>query len=433
MALSAASGSLTVPTVTGNQTITGVGFQPKVVLFLAIPATADGSVATAAQGFGVGVSSTNRRSSAAASRDNVASSDTAAGIDNSKCIYLMDYAATILCAADLVSMDSDGFTLNWTTANGTQYVVLYLALGGTDLTNVTTGQFTERTATGNQSVTGVGFAPDCLMLFAYRGTGTAPPSNSAAGDVRFRLGVGTAAGQWQLNGQSRNGQVAAITNRYQRTNSIYSRINDAADSVAKEASLVSLDSDGFTLNYSVADTAAYYIFYVALKGASVGVTSFNQPTATGNQSISGFGFTPKAVLLASFNAAAATTVQVHNRYSLGIGTSSSARGAIWSGDTDAADPMICDSFLDRTKIIKLATEGTPTVDAEADLVSLDADGFTLNWTTVDATARQILAFAIGQPADGGGGGGGESVGVSPYRLRHDLSGASRAGARGLAC
>ena len=38
---------------------------------------------------------------------------------------------------------------------------------------------------------------------------------------------------------------------------------------------------------------------------------------------------------------------------------------------------------------------TATIDAEADLTSLDPDGFTVNWTTNDAVATEILYMGSG--------------------------------------
>jgi hypothetical protein len=38
---------------------------------------------------------------------------------------------------------------------------------------------------------------------------------------------------------------------------------------------------------------------------------------------------------------------------------------------------------------------SPTVDAEADLDSFDADGFTLDWVAADATARELFVLALG--------------------------------------
>ncbi len=38
----------------------------------------------------------------------------------------------------------------------------------------------------------------------------------------------------------------------------------------------------------------------------------------------------------------------------------------------------------------------------ADLVSFDNDGFTLDWTTADATAREFIGIAFGDAAAAGG-------------------------------
>jgi hypothetical protein len=47
-----------------------------------------------------------------------------------------------------------------------------------------------------------------------------------------------------------------------------------------------------------------------------------------------------------------------------------------------------------TKVLRHATNPS-TVDAEADLNSFDADGYTLGWTTADATAREFVAVSMG--------------------------------------
>ena len=42
--------------------------------------------------------------------------------------------------------------------------------------------------------------------------------------------------------------------------------------------------------------------------------------------------------------------------------------------------------------------GTPSTNAEADLTTLDSDGFTVNWTTADATAREFYYLLLGSSA-----------------------------------
>jgi len=88
--------------------------------------------------------------------------------------------------------------------------------------------------------------------------------------------------------------------------------------------------------------------------------------------------------------------QAHPRASFGWATGRSERASWWIGETDNVSPTVASRNLDRTKLIKLMTEGaSPAVNAAADHVSFDSDGETINWTTADATARQILVLWIG--------------------------------------
>jgi hypothetical protein len=56
--------------------------------------------------------------------------------------------------------------------------------------------------------------------------------------------------------------------------------------------------------------------------------------------------------------------------------------------------------LARGNAASAANTGNPTINAQADFVSFNSNGFTLNWTTADATARQILYWAIGPTNSG---------------------------------
>jgi hypothetical protein len=109
----------------------------------------------------------------------------------------------------------------------------------------------------------------------------------------------------------------------------------------------------------------------------------------------GVGFTPKAILLFS-NGQTGTGVASHARLSIGMGTSASQRHASWTGDKDASATSVNDTSQQTDQILTIAVETTPTVSAEADLSSLDSDGFTLNYGTADGTAYGFSYLAIGE-------------------------------------
>jgi hypothetical protein len=195
--------------------------------------------------------------------------------------------------------------------------------------------------------------------------------------------------------RSKNAANPQIAKHRQSTSKVAISLSDAG--VAGEADFVSFDSDGFTLNYTTAPATADIMYYLALRGPQVAVGALNQPGSTGNQTTSGLSFTPKALILASANNTSANNDATNNdgQVSIGWGTSSTARGSIWAGDLTGVSPTQADKDLDRTKILKMFTPGTPTLNAAADLDSFGSGQFVLNWTTVDATARQVLYFALG--------------------------------------
>jgi hypothetical protein len=367
--------------------VTGVGFQPKVVLFRYNMSPTDASQSDSVIGFGVGISSSDRRTAGDYENHNLTTSNHAAWNQDTYCIYTPSGSAR----ADFVSMDSDGFTVNWVGAS--QMKVQYLALGGDALTNYKTGVGSAKTTTGNQSYTGVGFQPTALIVWAGKFS-TTPLDQSTNGNGLFGFATSSNA-RGMVAWRNLNNSNPQVAKRRQSTQRVLS-----STTTFTEADFVSFDSDGFTLNYTTAGGNADIFYYLALRGPHVKVSSFNQPTTTGNQSLTGAGFMPKAAIMMSANDVSANNdaAQAHARASFGWATGTSERASLWIGETDNVSPTVAWRDHDSTKLIKLMTEssgGSPTVNAAADHVSFDSDGQTINWTTADGTARQILVLWIG--------------------------------------
>ncbi len=394
-------GSFSKPNATtGNQVVTGVGFQPKVVIFFGNSKTGDGSHAGARMYFGAMDSAGHQATMGMQSSDAAANSASDKRWSNTHAITnIIDGTPTVSGEAAYVSMDADGFTINWNTCDATQSIVNYIALAGTDLTNAYVGSFAAPTSiNANFAVTGVGFQPDSIILFEddLTTTPTADVTNAASG-VHSLSFIKSTSKKGFSRILSQDAQAIMNTGSYQRTDRVHTTLSGALLEV-RIADFVSFDSNGFTLNFSTVAANATYMSYIALKGGQFDVGAFNQNTTTqgtGNQSITGVGFTPSLVMLQSINQASSTSIQNFGRYSFGVATSSSERGSVWMGDTDNVADSVADSYLDRTKSLVMYTEGTPTLTTAMDFVSMDADGFTVNNTTVDATSRQVLYFAVG--------------------------------------
>lgn len=386
--MNAKVGSITQKASTGNQGYTGVGFTPKVLIFFFANRTSDTNAAhynpnPSGQAYGIAISSTSRV--VLSNEDDFSGGGVLA--DNTKCIRLRDPSGpTELCAADLVSMDADGFTLNWTTSDGSSRLFSYIALGGADL-SVFLKEFAAKTSTGSHPVTGVGFQPDAMILLTSDHT-TAPGTRDGVTTGRMHIGMATGgSGEYGATSYSWDGVTA---DAYQRKDQVVAQVGSATTKL-KEATLTSFDSDGFTLNYTTASAAALLNWALCLRGIECKSTSLNKPTTTGDQSISSLTFTPKVLIMTSRGATTSTSIANDQRHFMGAATGSTERAAV--GHISANNEW---HSYDRTKVMRMyADDATPTVQGVADFVSFDANGFTINWSTADATQRECIFLALG--------------------------------------
>lgn len=113
-------GTQAIPGSAGNQVVTGIGFQPDVVLFFAY-----GQGTTNPDSSGVALTGASLTKQVAANNEKE--------ITSSKCISLEDSlsSSTRDTRASLASLDSDGFTLSWLvtgTVYGGTYIYICLKL-----------------------------------------------------------------------------------------------------------------------------------------------------------------------------------------------------------------------------------------------------------------------------------------------------------------
>ncbi len=387
------SGYFTKSTTTGNQSVTGLGFQPKAILFYWVRASANSASVPRSQGIGF-TDCTNQRAVAVAEDDNAGTSNAGRYRSESNVIVILSNGNPTLSArASFVSCDADGFTINWVVNEVRSDAIYFYALGGSDITNVRAGTFTLTTTLGNQSVTGLGFQPNFLM-FLWSFTEAV---DTASTGLEIGMGVTDGTNQGAIVNVVQDGQANNATKfSQQRTDNVIllTTLGGAQDALAN---IVSLDADGFTVNKSDAPAANTPIFYLAIKGGVHKVGNFLQPTTTGNQTITGVGSQPNGLLLFSFNRTSATTLAAPAYFSLGTANASTSQGNIFSGSRNI-DPSQTQNFNSNSTIITMRSitgiGGAGTNNAVASLSSFNPDGFTLNWSAADATQRQIIYWAI---------------------------------------
>jgi hypothetical protein len=389
VALSTKVGTFSCNTSTGTQAITGVGFSPKVIIFWGCNNTSAGTAASVRTFIGLATAEIAQTHSQSIYAEDAAATTvtyTRAAVTTACIRFAKD--GNVSGVAALQSMDVGGFTLDWTTAAEAAYMVIYLAIGGDDLTNYKVDTFDYGNSTGDQSFTGMGFQPTFLL--------TASTLTSSGATAVQDIGVTTGtSNQYALSYGSRDNQAACIAGMRLRE-LCYSRISNIL-SDATLATLKSFDADGFTFNFSSSGSTQNCKF-LALAGPQILVGAATSPTSTGVQTITTSGIVPKAVLL--FSAGEAATTSLINGLAASYGISDGTnQTALWLGDKQSADPTETKTILSTSKFLQMYAAGSsPSLIAECSLDSFNSGNFKLNWATADATARQFVYVVLGEAA-----------------------------------
>ena len=369
----------------------GLGETPKALIIWSAGKSNSTLGSNARLAFGVSDTTTDR--SASFESDNGVSTTAAQRRVSTGVVTMVDQTGALKAEASVQSVDATNFTLNWTTNNSSAYIFHFIAIGGTHI-RAKVVSWTMRTSTGNQSVTGVGFQPD-VVIHAHAGSGHTSSPSSTSQHGGFGLGAMDSQGnQWAMATFVVDGVSTSDTSRYQRTNRCLVSVGGSQTEV-KDATFVSMDSNGFTINYSNANSSAGQVFSLALKGVQANAGTFNKTTsaATASQSVTGVPFRPRVVLFASAQDVSRTTAQSSAR--LGIGASNvSTEGGIAMQDTNGLSTTSVDGVDSSTKAFTKVNNNTQSTDAAVDVSSLDTAGFSLSWTTNDAVATEMLFLAL---------------------------------------
>lgn len=390
-------GSFTKIGATGTQSITGVGFTPKAIIFWTTgSASASGtwqSHVFSTLGFTTGP--TNSFAVAATSEDAIATSNTGRRMAAKAITNSNTGGSAAEYEADLASFDADGFTLNWTLNAPRNPVINYLALGGSDITGAKVVNWTTPTAVGNKAVIGAGFSPD-LVLHTSAGDLTALGS---AVQAYTNLGIMNKHGQQWANGAAmEDARSPANTGRGQQTDACIAIANTDGTAFQQQAHFVSMDADGFTTNFSNIASVASQVISLCLKGVSSKIGAFAKTTAAAPaaQSITRTGFTPKAVLFSDQRFAASGIPQINAFWGVGAYDGISQRSAT-SIDADAVNPTLVDSIFYSDAVIGPGghSNSVPITTTKGAAASLDTDGFSLSFNPNEAVDTEILYLAIG--------------------------------------
>lgn len=403
MALSSAVGSFNTGTGAIGTTVvvSGLGFAPQVVFFWwsGRTETVDTTArASHARGFGAAVSATARGYVGTSSQDTPTAMFTKRFQDDTQCIGIIVPSTGLLDGLmDLQSMDAGGFTLIVDDQFTADYRIHYLAIGGSDITNVAYSTFAKATVTGNQDITSLAFQPDLILLFGYQFSGIA---GAIIADGRFFIGAADAAGnQGVWFGGSNDGAATSQTLSYCNDIEISAGSSTTVASLDVRASFVSMLSNGFRLNWLEQTTAvADIIQFVALKGGSYKVGSLlTQTDTTTDIVVSGLASQPTSALFVSHGKAESVvdTFQDDDELSIGAFSSTSARAAMATADDDVAGTAVVSTSIEHDEVYVNLDATTGALEGLMDIKTVDSNGFTCIMDDADPAQSFVWYVTFG--------------------------------------
>lgn len=416
-----------------SQSITGVGFAPVAILFWAGGGAVSGTYATGVAAFvGMTAGPTNSASATVAMQDAVSPTSTRQRMDTAPVCVLGPTSVVPIARATLASFDADGFTLAWTATDPAGGLVHYLAIGGAGAAAKVVPWLLP-TVAGNKSVAGAGFAPTGVLHVATLVFGATPPEGKTGASLSIGAQDG-GGGQWALGVAAESGGAASASGRFHRSDSCLGVT--AASTLVTRATHVSLDADGFTVNFPAAPAVAYNVATLCLGGIPVDVGGFAKTSAAApaTQSVAGVGFRPAAVVLAGNQELTYPTTTSHARLAFGA-ADAAGQAAVAIQYASSVNPSSADAIGFANRLYARINNDTPVLDARATLASLDADGFAATWSPNDTAQNSIAYLALGPTAANhpltASMIGSATIAVARLRLAHPL-GATALGAAAFA-
>jgi hypothetical protein len=375
-----------------NVVVTGVGFQGKVLKLWWSGRTGSADAVGSAniqRGIGWAVSTTSRRAVSSRAEDAQATIDTGRSNYDTACVVVQSPTnpATIDGLLDFVSFDADGFTLVVDDQFTASYRIHYQVLGGDDLTDVAIGTI----AAVGEVVTGLGFQPDCVE-FMSGNTGT-PNAPQGGGEMSYGAAI-SAAEQAVWYGDSVSGGATSASINYCRAGEIWA--NSSASVINSRANFVSMDADGFTIDYAELGSAQA-IYYLAMRGGRYALGSLLTATNTTPFSETGLGIgTPVTVMFVSAGKVedAVDTPSANERWIMGAATGAGEQRAMGTWDESGVADSECATAVEHDAVfVNIAT--TDAVQSIMALASMDADGFTVAMNPADAGNQFVWYVAVG--------------------------------------
>ncbi len=286
-------------------------------------------------------------------------------------------------------------------------IIHVLALGGSDFSSYVQSFQVGGSYPGSQAITGVPFAPTGVITLHPNTASDA--TTIIGGEGEIGMGWMTPTGQGAALSNRQGGFVASsTTRRIQR--STYARLMSTAvvTNMFSADQFLSLDANGFSYTHpsTLGSGASAGVPYLAVGGSCVAdAGALLQPATPGVQRIPTIVRNPKVLFLQSVGLAQDLSVvilgsnQADASMAFGVACGDQQR-ALWTGSQNGVLPTVEARYYSTTDVLTIATPAADgalsTLLARAGFAGFGDRYFDLDWTAVDATAREVLWCVLGE-------------------------------------
>ncbi len=389
----------TCNTSTGTQDITGSlgGDTPVGVLLVVSGATVDDTAASHGRiSIGAATGTSELWSMATMLEDNKSTSDSNRSYQSTMCITMILPDGSLDGEADLDSFISNGARIDWQTAVGTAYKGMAIFFHG-DGVECHAGIANLDDEDVAVDVTAPGFEPSGLIMSsqynASVGIGSfAYPSIGWATNKATDTNHGIA-------GRDRDGRSSVDWAMVLNNDRVLWEMNFQNAAESYSVMVDGYDSSGFDITTKGGNGSSEGMGYLAFSGVNVTAGVLDTPVTVTTLAETGIGFSPDSLLLGLTQLESENTPveSAANGVGFGVGAydGTTTLSVSFNNEHNASTSVTQSVFATDLDI----RDPDDSAGVSADVDSLDADGFTLDFTAVKGNAKKWIYLAFGDVSE----------------------------------
>jgi len=298
-----------------DQSVTGVGFKPKAIIFYGQAHNFSGSSDKASASIGFATDGIKGMCASTIIDDGTTTHNSYSILDTNNVFrFLSNKGTGDTAVAELKSMDDDGFTLTWTTNQSSTWDMKAICIGGDGIDTAYVDYLTAKASGGVQTYGDPGFTPD-VIFFASSAEVTSPTTTDSGG---ISFGFASLLSQSAMTNFTEGGGIGTSDAwHYYDTSAAYVQGYLSSGHQIRSADLDSFDSLGYSLDWTNNATAAALIS-LSIKGGIWEANHLQATTGTNTRTHGGGGYgASEGMVFFSAGAASIATEGDDFQYNLG--------------------------------------------------------------------------------------------------------------------